>query len=118
MKAGQRLVYHELASEVNATLCTFCKYALWTGMCEDGDCTCEHPLVEHFEWRFTGWCSSLEPGQDCWAYRPNMLLVDVADIVGVILSNGFDEWSYVNDKEAREFTVYGRVPAQQKGEQR
>lgn len=103
MKATQRVVYLELSNGVNATLCTFCKHAAWSGYCADGkECECEHPLEDKLpaaDWE-------VEPGQDCWGYRPCLPVVDIADIAGLVLSNGFDEWSWGRDNG--KLIVYGR----------
>jgi len=64
---------------------------------------CEHPLAERG--RFPECC--VEPGVDCWGYRPHLPLKDIVDIIGVILSEGFENWSYqiIDDDNIK---VFGR----------
>lgn len=50
----------------------------------------------------------LEPGSDCWGYSPNIPIRDIADIVGIILVNGNDEWSYTTDKD-KQILVYTNI---------
>ena len=39
----------------------------------------------------------IEPGDDCWAFRPDMPVSDIADIVGLIIANGWVEWDYTKE---------------------
>ncbi len=105
MKKEQREIYRVLSSEVDTGLGSFCKYCHSYGdsSCDGGDPECEHPL----EWRIPHYetCECCCPGADCWGFRPSMPVVDLADIVGVILSEGFLDW-FVR-YEGDEIRVYG-----------
>jgi hypothetical protein len=104
MEKKVRLVYSELAKEVNASLCTFCRYGEWyaDGCCE-GHSECQHPL----EYRFPHSEEMLEPSMDCWGFRPGISVSLVADLVGAIVSQGYDGWFY-RIYSPKSVTVYGR----------
>lgn len=104
MKKEARLVYKELSEEIRASLCTFCKHSEWEsdGCCE-GYSICQHPL----EYRFPFFEEMLEPGSDCWGFRPNVTVSLAADIAGAILSQGFNEWFY-RKYSPTSASVYGR----------
>ncbi len=92
MKKEQREVYHVLAAEVDAGLGAFCKYLRGSGSCCDGGLECIHPLeyvVPHFDD-----CECECPGTDCWGFRSKFTMADIADIVGVVLSEGYLDWMY------------------------
>ena len=108
MKKQQREVYLELSKEVDAVLCSFCKYSRWDGGCEEASCDCQHPLEDYFSHSYGYY--GLEPGCDCWGFRPVVRLADIADIVGIILGNGFREWSW--DLTGDQIYVYGSVKSQ------
>ena len=101
MKKDKRTIYAELSSEANTCLCSFCKHAQWVGECSESYPECGHPI-----WEVPGKEEMLEPGQDCWGFRPEIILRDIADIVGMVLSNGFDEWYW--QKEGDNILVGGR----------
>jgi len=89
----KRVIYNELCSELDGcTLCTFCKYAQWVG----GSCCDSYPECQHPIWAVAGKEEMLEPEQDCWGFRPGLPVRDIVDIVGIILSNKWSEWSYQN----------------------
>lgn len=104
MKKEQRLVYKELSLEADAQLCAFCKKAESLG-CEDG-MACIHPLNK--DGRLFGEWDGIEPGEDCFLFRPNLPVRDIADIVGLILSNGFTSWSYLIEDDGT-IKVFGRA---------
>ena len=89
MKKDKRLVYLELAFEACGTICNWCKYK--TGSCNQ---ECAHPLGEELPWDYS---YGIEPGDDCWAFRPDMPVADIADIVGIIIANGWVEWDYTKE---------------------
>jgi len=111
VKKEQRLVFRELSSEVETTLCSFCKYSISQG-CKDG-MECKHPLVDR-TCNFPGE-EELCPGDDCWGYRPVVKVSDVADIVGIILANGWREWMYVLPED-KSILVSGRKEAGHNGD--
>lgn len=90
MKKNQREIYLVLSMEVETTLCTFCKF-FKSEWCGDG--SCNHTLVDKLEATY-GLYKGQEPGDDCWGFRPDISVRDVADIVGIVLSKKFKIWSY------------------------
>ena len=94
MNKTQRLVYKELAYEANTNLCSFCKTSESLGCCDGVACT--HPLNERYELIDDG---NVEPGQDCFLFRPDRKVSDIADIVGIILEYNFHEWLIYTDKK-------------------
>lgn len=66
MKPEKRLVFLELANEINCCICTWCKYADWeTEGCCEGYHICAHPIEKVCELM-----EEIEPGGDCWAFQP------------------------------------------------
>ena len=99
MKAAQREIYKVLAAEIDWHICSFCK---WTdGSFCSGDYGCYHPLAVISE---EADCSAT----DCWGYRPRLKVQDVADIVGIILSEGFNPFDALWQLEDGQIKVYGR----------
>ena len=95
MKKEQRLEYLIL-NEIETPrgeccLCTWCRFAEWTGGCKDADVDCKHPL-----WRV---CEVLVEdavyGEDCWGFRPNIKREDAVDIVGMRLQGQEVDWASV-----------------------
>ena len=106
MKKEQRQIYIELGTEIDASLCTFCKYANFVndGCCE-GYAECEHP-IENLSYQAR--CDEdLPPDTDCWGFNPSLSVSLVADIVGAVLATGWDEWAYIKYSR-KSLTVYGR----------
>lgn len=103
MKRKKRLVYLELANTVDNCICTWCNYAAWEaeGCCE-GYSICEHPLEI-----VTDTMECIEPGSDCWGFRPDLSLDTIVEIVSAILSNDYDMWS-IRPYSRTAVTVYGR----------
>lgn len=98
MKHFKRLPYLELAKEVDYCVCSFCRYGDYSGSpCSYGEYGCDHPLPRVYEELSEGvQCDG--PGKDCWAFRPNMKIEMAADIVGVILANGYKSTTWnLND---------------------
>ncbi len=91
MKKEQREVYVALASEVDYNLCSFCKYSKCESgysPCDVGEPYCVHSLEERFEHSYGSY--GIEPGGDCWGFRPSHSVDFCADIVGVILQKGWE----------------------------
>ncbi len=106
MKKVQREVYIVLSSEIDGCLCSFCKHAEWSGCCSDSEVECQHPLYKHTNYiRFEETCC---PGEDCWGFRPVYRVRDIADIVGVVLAEGFTDWSFSYSISRGRIIVYGR----------
>jgi len=106
MKKEQRQVYIELATEIDASLCTYCHYASWVadGCCE-GHAECKHPIDSlSYQERFD---EDLSPDTDCWGFNPNLSVNLAADMVGAVLAAGWDEWAYIK-YSPKSLTVYGR----------
>ena len=91
MKKEKRLVYIELASEIEADLCCFCKYGKSMG-CECGT-ECTHPIDRQRQ--ILRRDDDIQ--SDCWGFRPEMEVSLMADICGIILANGWVEWTYWED---------------------
>lgn len=106
MKKDERLVYIALSEEINGTLCSFCKYGKWysNGCCE-GHNECQHPIDElSYELKNE---DMLYPGSDCYGFRTNISVNLAADLVGAIISQGFDAWFYRRFSPTS-VTIYGR----------
>lgn len=106
MKAEARVVFVALSEAMNGTLCAFCKYSEFTadGCCEAYN-ECQHP-IEALSWENVHE-DSLEPGSDCYGFRPGISVTLAADLVGAILVSGFEEWSFKLFSKTSA-TVYGR----------
>lgn len=74
-------LYRELTQECGFELCVFCKFNY--GYACSGP-NCKHPLGYRFDHE------GLEPGSDCWGFRPNQPIDFVAEIAGFILSHKWD----------------------------
>lgn len=85
MKRESRAVYLELGNEIDAELCSFCKYHD-SKRCCSGTCSIPLPVPK--------WATDMYPGDDCWGFRPVMPVSDMADIVGLVLANGWVAWRY------------------------
>lgn len=114
MKAIERNTFNEVAGEIGGSLCSFCKYANWIGgSCCDSEVECAHPIAEKVI-QHTRYETSFEmttcPGEDCWGFRSAYPISEVADIVGLVLSKGFTDWSYRYSKSRGRVVVYGRKP--------
>jgi hypothetical protein len=101
MTKFDRLIYVELAREVDAEICCFCKYSQSLGCGEGSACT--HTLDEKYELlRVTDDIQS-----DCWAFRPCMSISLISDIVGIILSKHWENWAF--HREGEQVKVFGRT---------
>uniref|UniRef100_A0A6M3LWM4 Uncharacterized protein n=1 Tax=viral metagenome TaxID=1070528 RepID=A0A6M3LWM4_9ZZZZ len=103
MKKFDRKIYIVLADEVDCALCVFCQYSQSEGWCEESYPVCTHPL----EYRLPVYDEELTPGDDCWCFRNELPLDDIADIVGIIKANKFSYWGWQKDKD--QIKVYGKV---------
>jgi len=100
MKAEQREVYLALTKEIDWVLCSFCKHVLPDEAC--GEAECGHPLDA-----ISGDLLVGGPGDDCWGFRPNLPVPDIADIVGIILAEGWVVAQYSLPNEAGLIEVCG-----------
>ncbi len=105
MKKGQRELYLELCSEVDAQLCAFCRYGNSMGDCCEGYYECRHPIKGI---RYEDECP--EPEEDCWAFSPELPREVIADVVGVIISQHWKTWSY--------YVQEGPIPVFGRGDKR
>ena len=96
MRKQEREIYNILANEVEFVLCSFCKYAECIAC---GEPECKHPLEHRFSfaWPYYG----MEPGQDCWGFRSAHDITTIADIVGIILDNGWEVAGWHESKEGQ-----------------
>jgi len=87
MNKSKRDIYIKLADAVDRSICQFCK--TFEGDCYSNGCT--HPLQHRFNNETPD-----EPNSDCWGFRPEFNVSTTADIVGIILANGWDyaTWYY------------------------
>ena len=86
-------------------MCAFCKYGIVYSCCDGTECT--HPLNGCHG--FPSYETWLEPGQDCWGFRPSLNISVMADIVGIILQNEADEWFYSVKKDGSIVVRYTKV---------
>ena len=102
-RKAQREVFVAVAGEISGTLCSFCQFSHFDGSPCSGDAyaECQHPLSEQI-FPYEG----PEPGQDCWGFRPALDIEDAADIAGMIIAHGWNNWSWVHGKER--IKVWGR----------
>jgi hypothetical protein len=84
-------------------LCGFCRYSESLG-CDDG-MGCNHPLCD--KRNFPSNDQDLYPGSDCWGFNPNKTIEQAADICGVVISSGFDQWFFRHFQDGT-IKVYGR----------
>jgi len=91
MRKEQRKVYLELVGLVDWELCAFCKFSKYEAYspCDCGEPYCAHPLSDFISFPTFDNYYGLEPGQDCWAFRPAHDLSFCADIIGIVLRNGW-----------------------------
>lgn len=89
MKKEQREVYRVVVAEIDADICIFCRFAESLGCCDGMEC--RHPLEVVCEMQESVCCI----GKDCWAFRPKMPISDIADIVGIVLSEKYMDWAWV-----------------------
>ena len=101
MKKAQREIYIKLAETVDYVPCSFCKYSECVG-CNDGEC--KHPLSDRGG--FPYFDGDLYPGDDCWGFRPQYNVSTTADVVGVILSKGWQSAGWGENKEGQ-LVVWG-----------
>ena len=93
MKKAQREAYRLLTSDLDTSLCTFCKYMDYytSSLCDEGvGDGCIHPLEIIGE-------NSLEssfPGADCWGFAPMLKREYILDIIGIIMGKGWKHWVY------------------------
>lgn len=99
-RKSQRTVYLELASEVGFTMCAFCKFSKCESgysPCDIGEPYCIHPLADRFSHSYSSF--GIEPGCDCWGFRPEYDISFCADIIGILLVKGWDDAVWWRNKK-------------------
>jgi len=96
MKKEARQIFNILASEVSWSMCSFCKYSEACG-CEG--MVCIHPLGDRMG--HPNFFGGLYPGDDCWTFRPNYDVGTIADIVGIVLSNGWRMVAWTKNRKGQ-----------------
>ncbi len=102
MKKIQREIYIILAGEVDFCLCAFCKYSkVESGYspCDCGEPYCVHPLRDSLQEQWGSYVYGIEPGGDCWGFRPSHPVAFCADIVGIILEKGWQDVVWWQNKK-------------------
>jgi len=90
MDKKQREIYKQLIElpQEQYGLCGICRFAVWSGCCEDVDLDC-HCGIESVEEE----AGNVWGGDDCWAFRPKYGLEDTADMVGILLQGEVPDMS-------------------------
>lgn len=108
MKKEQRQIYIEVTGLVDWSICAFCKYHVSNGSpCYDPESDCESKIDYVLENIFPNMGGK---GCDCWAFKPNLPLPDIIDIVGIILAKNFDTdkvFYMVGFEDKKDIKVYG-----------
>ncbi len=102
MKQAQRIIYLELASEIDGLICDFCHYSrcqVGESLCDCGEPYCVHPLKDRLESSVSSY--GLSPGDDCWGFRPAHSVGFCADIVGIMLQKKWESARWCQDKHHR-----------------
>lgn len=117
MKKSHREIYIILTKEVDNILCAFCKYSecqIGISPCDCGESYCVHPLKDHLPHDDN---YGLEPGNDCWGFRPVFSVELCADIVGILLQKGWDDWVVWKSKKGN-WRIHGTTSLSLKGKSR
>ena len=78
MKKQQREPYRilttvPLLSGFGCCICSFCRYAEWTGGCKEPECFCTHPLDCIYDFDTGEYGQAIwGDGEDCWGFRPKV----------------------------------------------
>lgn len=72
------------------SLCAWCRYADWSGACEDCELHCQHPID-----RVSDNCWNAWQGGDCWGFRPKVSREDAVDICGLGLQGKWPDWDSI-----------------------
>ncbi len=107
MKKKDREIYRAIISEIDWTLCGFCRYSRSDGSVCSGESftECESPIEAIGEAYNNG--DIVSPLDDCWGFNAYVNLRDTADIVGCILSQDFDPHKTQWFKDGDKITVEG-----------
>lgn len=92
MNSEQRLVLQKLVNLPNkyvSGLCCWCRYALWSGSCDDAELECEHPLPVISDCDCHSW--DVWQGGDCWGFRPRYKYNDIVDAMGLVIQGEYPD---------------------------
>ena len=101
MNAAQRLPYVEMLRELDWELCTFCSYDKSNG-CDCGR-ECQHPLEHRLA------IPEYDLVSDCWGFRPDYPINDIADIIGITLAQGWQAATWWEDGDKLRIVGRGEV---------
>ena len=101
MNKIDREIYRVLSSEADFCLCSFCRFSKSFNC---GELQCKHPLSDRLESLYP--YEGKSPGDDCWGFRPSYDVPNTADIVGIILAEGWEVASWYENEE-RQLVVSG-----------
>jgi hypothetical protein len=94
MENSRHRVWIALTEVTGGIICDACKFSVCYGgetPCDCGEPFCEHPLAT----------DTPEPGVDCQFFKPCHRIGFFADVVGVVLSNGWEYDGYVVFKDKK-----------------
>ena len=102
MKKDRRNVYLELAKEINASLCCFCRHGepcdCGSSLCDesdDGYYLCNHP-IEKLSYANINELDCM-PGDDCYGFTPSLTKPVFLELISILVSNKFTRWLYFID---------------------
>ena len=77
-------------------MCHMCRYACWSGSCQDAELDCEHKRYVVADQAQDRW-----QGGDCWGFRPRYARVDCVDVLGILLRGEWPDWETVPELKRR-----------------
>lgn len=94
MKGNQRKIYLDLINSTSYGLCNICKFAEWEGYCSsEANLNCTHPLEAISQGDYGDHPYNAWSGSDCWGFRPNSTLQEVATFAGIVLEGKLPHWN-------------------------
>ncbi len=112
MNAQQRRPYLAVIGLIDGgQLCTFCRFSEYVNggsspCMGEGYCECRHP-IDQLSWQYRHE-EDLPPRVDCWGFRPGFNMDVIADIVGMIIGGGWDNWGFTHFPNTGKIIVGGR----------
>jgi len=102
MNKHQREIYQTLSNEIDWAMCAFCKFSQSDGYsaCDCGEPYCVHPLLDK-AYEFEKQEEQATNLGDCWGFRPRHEIGFCADVVGIVLSNGWDTATWWQNKDGQ-----------------
>jgi len=85
----------DLPQDICFGLCNFCKFAFFSGSCNEADLECEHPLevISESDKSWEAWA-----GNDCWGFHPRYVLSDCVDAIGMYLQGIHPDWGTLRER--------------------